>query len=165
MTKNLIVLTISFLFFACGKPALLDNPKELDNELLTKASKDQCAPGHSFQQYTDEFKLGQQTLPVPVVFAIQKGGEDCALNHPINDAGTEQFLQVNFSGNCIKNNTFWTKFLYREDQMQRRTYIELKPLDSKISGYASINMATGRSISSLRNKIGLVMYHCVSSSE
>ena len=159
MKKYFVVILFSSFIFACGKKDL-GTALPVDQGKLDAASASLCPANLSFQMNRQEFLLGKDTLPSPIIYAIQKGGASCASLNNIDHGGISSWLQVNYSSDCIRNGTLWLADSLRVED-GRNVYFNLKSAEANSDNWIHVYTSVGYSVQSLKSEMGLVVYSCM----
>jgi hypothetical protein len=152
------VLFLSFLTSCQPEPA--GEAAKVSEQVLEAAAREKCAANEKFQVFTEERKLAVDSLPHPVLFAIQQGTSRCADFKSTDHGGLASWLDVSTSLQCVLNGSVWVTESFSSYDGNKVDF-NLKPYSTEETGWIHIYTNRGYSLNELRSRAGLVVYQCV----
>lgn len=131
----------------------------INQDILKKASSEDCPAGQSFKLLDQSISLFAEALPQPVLFSINKGELKCALEDEIREGGVSTWLTVTFAGDCLLNGSLWAIHQYGLTDAEKG-HMALRSLDNPQTGLLEIFTNYRRPTQSLKDAFGLQLLTC-----
>lgn len=163
ISKFLPLALCSFLpplFLAACGPGFQPPPAApLDFAAIDHWSRMDCPAGTVYRPRHEDYRIYIDEPAGPLLFVVNKGDAACVTHSPHNEWGWSDWLNIDFSNQCLANNSVWRRTRYSISDSVH-VFAHFERVDRPQTDWIDLQANYGRRFSSLNQAVGLVTYSC-----